>query len=539
MSHPSVSLPCGLLGHADLPPAIMVLGTSSDAGKSLIAAGLCRLFARRGLNVAPFKSQNMALNSAVTDDGKEMGRAQALQARACGLRPDVRMNPGLLKPQSHTGSQVIVLGEARGHYRVREYEQLKPALFREVCEAYASLAQGRDLMILEGAGSPAEINLKATDLANARMAREARARMILVGDIDRGGVFASLVGTLALMEAWERDMVDGLLLNKFRGDASLLPPALDAVTALTGKPFLGVVPWVEKLLLPEEDSVAYRAGRILRREPGGGQGDARTEAPEDELDVVLVDLPYLSNLSDLDPLLAEPGVRVRAAKCPDELGDPALIILPGSKCTASDLRTLRESGMETALRAEAEREGGADILGICGGMQMMGKYIADPEGLEDAAGHVEEGFGLLPLVTTLTSGKILRRATARDEILGLPLTVYEIHHGRTELFGPQSPAGAAEGLPQVWTRTANGEEHGWMREQEGGKGALWGTYGHGLFDDDTWRCAFLNRLRRRRGKSARGVTPCSPDASLERLADVLETHLDMERLCAGLESRGF
>lgn len=532
---PPVSLPSGLLDHADLPPAIMVLGTSSDAGKSLIAAGLCRLFARRGLNVAPFKSQNMALNSAVTDDGREMGRAQALQARACGLRPDVRMNPVLLKPQSHTGSQVIVLGEARGHYRVREYEQLKPALFREVCEAYASLARGRDLMILEGAGSPAEINLKATDMTNARMAREARARMILVGDIDRGGVFASLAGTLALMEAWERDMVDGLLLNKFRGDASLLPPALDAITTLTGKPFFGVVPWVEKLLLPEEDSVAYRAGRILRRGPGGaGEG---AQDPGDELDVVLVDLPYLSNLSDVDPLLAEPGVRVRVASRPDELGKPALIILPGSKCTVSDLRALRESGMEKALRMEAKREGGADILGICGGMQMMGKYIADPEGLEDAPGHVEEGFDLLPLATTLTSGKILRRAAAEDVVLGLPLTVYEIHHGRTALLEPQGPAGKAEGAPQVWTRDPCGGEHGWMLEQKGGRGVLWGTYGHGLFDDDTWRCAFLNRLRCRRGKSMRGVTPCSPEASLERLADTLETHLDMERLWAGLESR--
>lgn len=270
-SFPSVvPLPCGLLEQIRLPPAIMVLGTSSDAGKSLLAAGLCRLFARRGLNVAPFKSQNMALNSAVTDEGKEMGAPRRFRHRACGLRPDVRMNPVLLKPQSQTGSQVIVMGEARGHYRVREYERLKPVLFREVCEAYASLARGRDLMILEGAGSPAEINLRAADIVNSRMAREARARMIVVGDIDRGGVFASLTGTLALMEKWEQDMVDGLVINKFRGDASLLPPALDAVAALTGKPFLGVVPWVDDLLLPEEDSVSYRAGRILR--PGSGRG---------------------------------------------------------------------------------------------------------------------------------------------------------------------------------------------------------------------------------------------------------------------------
>lgn len=523
-----------MLEHVELPPALMVLGTSSDAGKSLIVAGLCRLFARRGLNVAPFKAQNMALNSAVTDEGKEMGRAQALQARACGLRPDVRMNPVLLKPQSHTGSQVVVLGEARGHYQVREYERLKPALFREACAAYAALARGRDLMILEGAGSPAEINLKATDIVNARMAREARARMIIVGDIDRGGVFASLAGTLALMEAWERDMVDGLVINKFRGDASLLPPALDAVASLTGKPFLGVVPWLEKLLLPEEDSLAYRAGRILSRGSGRQDVSGMPDLSEDELDVVLVDLPYLSNLSDMDPLLAEPGVRVRMAALPDELGRPDLIVLPGSKSTASDLRALRESGMEEALREEARREGGADILGICGGMQMMGLRIVDPQGLEDEPGHAEEGFGLLPLTTTMTEGKVLRRAPARDEELGLPLTVYEIHHGRTELCAPGYPEGKNAESSRVWTRNPDGEAHGWVLEQGAGQGSLWGTYGHGLFDDDVWRCAFLNRLRRKRGKSERAVTRCSPEASLDRLADALEEHLDLARLCAAL-----
>ena len=531
-SFPSVvPLPCGLLEQIRLPPAIMGLGTSSDAGKSLLAAGLCRLFARRGLNVAPFKSQNMALNSAVTDEGKEMGRAQALQARACGLRPDVRMNPVLLKPQSQAGSQVIVMGEARGHYRVREYERLKPVLFREVCEAYASLARGRDLMILEGAGSPAEINLRAADIVNSRMAREARARMIVVGDIDRGGVFASLTGTLALMEKWEQDMVDGLVINKFRGDASLLPPALDAVAALTGKPFLGVVPWVDDLLLPEEDSVSYRAGRILRREAAGAD-DAGLR--EDELDVALIDVPYLSNLSDMDPLLAEPGVRVRMVTRPEELGRPDLIVLPGSKSTASDLRALRKRGMEEALHGEAGREGGADILGICGGMQMMGEHIADPDGLEDGPGHVEKGFGLLPLVTALVGEKVLRRAGAVDEVLGLPLSVYEIHHGRTEVLVSDSAEGGKGGCARTWTRAPDGGAHGWMLEQGGGRGTIWGTYGHGLFDDDAWRCAFLNRLRRRRGKSEGTVTMWSPDASLDRLADALEKNLDMGRMCARL-----
>ena len=525
-------LPRDLLEGVTLPPALMVLGTSSDAGKSLISAGLCRLFSRRGLNVAPFKAQNMALNSAVTDEGGEIGRAQALQARACGLRPDVRMNPVLLKPSSQTGSQVVVLGKARGFCRVHEYERLKPKLFHEVCHAYASLARGRDLMILEGAGSPAEINLKRGDIVNTNMAREARARMILVGDIDRGGVFASLAGTLALMEDWERELLDGFVINKFRGDASLLPPALEQVSRLTGKPFLGVVPWVEGLILPEEDSVAYRAGRILRRGT-----DEECPAAEDTLDVVLVDIPYLSNLSDIDPLLAEPGVRVRMVTRPEELGHPDLIILPGSRCTAAALRSLRSNGLEKSIKEEVRREGSGDILGICGGMQMMGTRVADPEGLEDSPGHVEEAFGLLPLETTLGEHKILRRSAAEDLVLGLPLSVYEIHHGKTETIPSlSSPVeGRSEGAAlRIWTVNPEEQAHGWMLSRSKGQGIFWGTYGHGLFDDDVWRNAFLNDLRRRRGKNERKVCVSSPEKSLDLLADTLERHLDLEQLCTML-----
>lgn len=525
-------LPRGLLEGLRLPPALMILGTSSDAGKSLISAGLCRLFFRRGLNVAPFKAQNMALNSAVTDDGGEIGRAQALQARACGLRPDVRMNPVLLKPRSQTGSQVIVLGKAREFCRVHEYERLKPELFHDVCNAYASLARGRDLMILEGAGSPAEINLKRGDIVNTNMAREARARMILVGDIDRGGVFASLAGTLALMEDWERELLDGFVINRFRGDASLLPPALDYVGRLTGKPFLGVVPWVDGLMLPEEDSVAYRAGRILRR----GAGDEYLAA-DDTLDVALVDIPYLSNLSDIDPLLAEPWVRVRMVSRPEELGHPDLIIMPGSRCTAAALRSLRSNGLEKLIKEEARREGGggysrylrrnADDGNLCCRSRRAGRF----------PGHVEEAFGLLPLETTLGEHKVLRRAAAEDLVLGLPLTVYEIHHGKTETTASlSSPVEERNGgaMLRIWTLNPEGEAHGWMLNRGKGHGLLWGTYGHGLFDDDVWRNAFLNDLRRRRGKKEREVCLCSPENSLDRLADTLERHLDLEQLCTML-----
>ncbi len=498
-----------------LPPSIMVLGTSSNAGKSLLVTGLCRVFARRGLSVAPFKAQNMALNSAVTPDGLEIGRAQAVQAQACGLLPDARMNPVLLKPSSDTGSQLVVLGKAMGHYKVREYEKLKPELFQTACQAYAELAAGRDLMILEGAGSPAEINLKASDIVNTRMARAAGAKAVLAGDIDRGGVFAALVGTLALLEPWERDLIAGLVLNKFRGDPSLLPPALEEVSARTGKPFLGVLPWLD-IRLPEEDSVGLRAGAVLRRGPAR---DVRT----DELDVAILEVAHAGNISDVDPLPGEPGLKTRLVARPEDLGRPDLVIIPGSKSTALDLRLLRQSGVAVALRDLLETENAPDVLGICGGLQMMGKTLEDPEGIEEQAGYVEPCLGLLPLATVMRPIKTLRRAAYRDALLDLPLRGYEIHHGASHLAQP--------GVAAVWMRDDAGETIGWRDDK--GTHRLWATYAHGLFEDDAYRCALLNDVRRHRGKPERTPSSYSLEPALDALADAVETHLDLDMLFSG------
>lgn len=522
----SSPLPKGLLREHVLPPAIMVLGTASNAGKSLLAAGLCRAFARRGLSVAPFKAQNLALNSAVTPGGGEIGRAQALQAQACGLLPDERMNPVLLKPEAAGGCQLVVLGRARGHCGVREYAALKPGLFGEVCDAYASLAAGRDIMILEGAGSPSEINLKATDIVNTRMAAEARARVLLAGDIDRGGVFAALVGTLELMDPWERDLVAGLVITKFRGDPSLLTPALAEISTRTGKPFVGVMPWLDRLDLPEEDSVGLRAGLVLP------SGPTAALAP-DELDVVVIDLPRVGNIVDVDPLVAEPGVRPRLVARPEDLGKPDLIVVPGSKSTAADLRFIRASGLAAAVAALNAAPGGPDLLGICGGLQMLGLRIEDPLGLEEAPGHVETGLGLLPVVTRMDAAKTLRRATCRDVLSGLSLAGYEIHHGRTA----PDPA-AAPGACVPWMTGPDGVPMGWRRAPLApGAGPVWGTYAHGLFDDDAWRCAWLNDLRERRGKPRRPVSRFSLEPGLNKLADAVEHHLDLDSLSEGMFRR--
>lgn len=389
-----------------LPPALMFQGTCSNAGKSLLAAALCRLLARRGLKVAPFKAQNMSLNSFVTPDGGEMGRAQVLQAAACGLPADVRMNPVLLKPTSDTGSQVIVLGRPVGRMRVGEYLRYKPEAWKAVRRAYRSLAAGMDVMVLEGAGSPAEINLKAHDIVNMRMARHAGAKVLLVADIDRGGAFAALAGTMSLLGRADRARVSGYILNKFRGDPALLDPALVAVARRTRKPFFGVVPMIPDLQLPEEDSVSFKSGLT----PGLHAGSAPEARASEMLDIAVVDLPHISNATDLDALRAEPGVRVRVIRRPDEWGEPQAVILPGSRNSIADLRFMQATGLACAVRRFAEKcqdSGQGALVGICGGLQILGQRLGDPLGLEE--GGEESGLGLLPLRTTLRAAKQLRR----------------------------------------------------------------------------------------------------------------------------------
>lgn len=518
-----------------LPPALMIQGTCSNAGKSLITAAVCRLLARRGLRVAPFKAQNMALNSFVTSDGKEMGRAQVLQAAACGLAPGVRMNPVLLKPTSNVGSQVIVLGEAVGHMRVGEYLAYKPEAWKAVRRAYRSLAAEMDVMVLEGAGSPAEINLKAHDIVNMRMARYAGAHVALVADIDRGGAFAALAGTMSLLTRAERGRVGGFILNKFRGDASLLDPALTMLQKRTGKPFWGVVPMLENLRLPEEDSVSFKEGLT----PGLRMG--QTSGGPGLLDIVVPDLPHLSNATDLDALRDEPGVQLRIVRHADQWGAPHVVILPGSRNTVADLRFLRRTGLAGLVQGFArqclERSTGA-LVGICGGLQMLGAEIADPLLIEE--GGCEPGLGLLPLSTRLLAAKRLCRAAGWADacVTGAErqaVTGYEIHHGETsslhgELPGmaDKSAAGdAASAVMRVVMNDSEGRPLGWGRCDARGCARVWGSYLHGLFDEDAFRHAFLRRLRHEAGLPPAPETAYSLGPELDRLADAVEAALDM------------
>ena len=546
----------------------MLQGTCSNAGKSLLTAALCRLLARRGLRVVPFKAQNMALNSFVTHDGKEMGRAQALQAAACGLPADVRMNPVLLKPTSHTRSQVIVLGEPVGQMRVGAYLRYKPEAWKAVRRAYRSLAAEADVVVLEGAGSPAEINLKAHDIVNMRMAHYARAHVALVADIDRGGAFAALAGTMALLTRAERARVAGFILNKFRGDPSLLDPALHMLTRRTGKPFWGVVPMLENLRLPEEDSVSFKLGITPGLTMGGGTDMAgmagmagMADMPDMTtmgggafasaglLDVLVPDLPHISNATDLDALRQEPGLRLRIVRRAEDWGQPHAVILPGSRNTAADLRFLRSTGLADAIirfaRTALERQRGV-LTGICGGLQMLGRVIADPLGLEE--GGEEPGLDLLPLATRLEAEKQLLRVSGRAcpcLISGLPcektacddgallvaqtVAGYEIHHGRTLPLASQDAKTGGPGLRVVMADTA-GRALGWGLCDAAGRARVWGSYLHGLFDEDAFRHAFLAGLRQDAGLPPLVGTPYSLGPELDRLADTVEESLDMQTI---------
>ena len=373
--------------------AIMIQGTASNAGKSLLAAGLCRIFAQDGYKVAPFKSQNMALNSAITPDGFEMGRAQVVQAEAAGVAPDVRMNPILLKPTSHVGSQVIVNGVPRGTMPAGEYFRYRKSLIPEVMAAYESLAAEYDIIVIEGAGSPAEINLRQDDIVNMGMARRANAPVLLCGDIDRGGVFASLYGTVKLLEPDEQARIKGLIINKFRGDVDILRPGLGELERLSGKPVLGVVPMLD-VDVDDEDSLSHRLS-------GGGRVGL--------VDIAVVRLPRLSNFTDFNPLERMEEVTLRYVRNPRELGHPDLVLLPGTKNTMDDLRWLRESGMEAAVLKHASA-GGA-VIGICGGYQMLGNTVSDPDGVE--GGGSLRGLGLLPADTVF-----LRDAAFGDRLRG-------------------------------------------------------------------------------------------------------------------------
>jgi adenosylcobyric acid synthase len=479
---------------------LMVCGTTSDSGKSTVVAGLCRLLARQGVKVAPFKAQNMALNSFVTPSGHEIGRAQGVQALAARVEPEVAMNPILLKPTGERTSQVVVNGRPWKHLDARAYHEAKPELLGLVLEALADLRQRFDVVICEGAGSPAEINLIDHDIVNLRIAHEAGLPAIVVGDIDKGGVFAALYGTVELLPPQYRQLVGGFIINKLRGDPSLLGDATKDLEGRCGVPTLGVLPWLHDIALDAEDSLALDGQRPRATKPAAG----------DALDIAAIRFPRISNFTDLDALAIEPGVTVRLIDHPGQLGHPDLVILPGTKATVADLDWLRGRGLDQAVL-----DSDALVLGVCGGYQMMGRWIDDP--VESERGMVT-GLGWLDVTTTFEPDKLTRQR--RGTAMGQRITGYQIHHGRTR---------AADGTPG-WLHLDDTYETVDDGAIDADTARFLGTSLHGLFEQDGFRAAILTEIGRRRGKTfvPAGVSfNAAREDQFERLADVLEAHLDM------------
>ncbi len=494
--------------------ALMIQGTGSNVGKSILVAGLCRIFLQDGFRVAPFKSQNMALNSFVTRKGGEMGRAQVVQAQACRLEPDVTMNPILLKPTTDVGAQVILMGKPVGNMSVEEYIDYKREVFPGVVDAYRELAEGYDIIVMEGAGSPAEINLKEHDIVNMKMAHAAGAKVILAGDIDKGGVFASLVGTMELLDEEEREKVKGFVINKFRGRVELLEPGLDFLTGKTGIETLGVIPYMDNLALPQEDSVEFKSGLPGEAKPRGN----------DCVNIAVMDLPHISNFTDIDPFYLEPDVKIRVVRSGQPIGNPDAVILPGSRNVIADLKKLHDEGYGRQLHELALK--GAAVVGICGGYQMLGSVIRDPHHIESSR-MLANGMKLLEVTTSLTPEKKLTQVKGRHMGSGFRVLGYEIHHGETEKGGLCA-----------------------MFELEGGRldgsvnprGNVWGTYIHGVFDRDEFRRWFIDGLRTRRGLQPLGEVQARYDIEkeLDRLAGVMRRRLRMDNIyrMLGLTSHG-
>lgn len=499
---------------------IMIQGTMSNAGKSLIAAGLCRIFKQDGYRVAPFKSQNMALNSFITEDGLEMGRAQVMQAEAAGIRPRAEMNPILLKPTNDTGSQVIVNGEVMGNMSARDYFAYKRRLFPQVMEAFHRLEEKYDIIVIEGAGSPAEINLKEDDIVNMGMAKAAKSPVLLVGDIDRGGVFAQLVGTVMLLEEDERAMIKGLIVNKFRGDKTILDPGLAMLEERCGIPVVGVAPYM-RLELEDEDSLTERFG-----------GSQETGV----IDIAVIRVPRISNFTDFNPFESIEGVSLRYVTNVRELKSPDMIILPGTKNTMEDLLWMRQNGLEAAVKKEAAA--GTVIFGVCGGYQMLGGTLSDPDGVE--AGGSILGMGLLPMDTTFAGAKTRTRVRgtfgAPDGVLaglaGTPAEGYEIHMGRTTLREGVQP------LTEI-ADYANGGEACSPKPDGASRGNVYGTYVHGIFDRKETAEGIIRALAERKGVDLGQIGAVDfaafKETQYDLLAAGLREHLDMKRIYEILE----
>jgi len=483
---------------------LMIQGTGSGVGKSVMVAALCHILRQDGFKVAPFKSQNMSLNSFVTRDGGEMGRAQAVQAQAAGIEPTVDMNPILIKPEEDTRAQVVVLGRPAFTLAAGEYYLHAPELLGVIEGSLERLRSHYDLVIIEGAGSPAEINLKQSEIVNMRVAKMARAPVLLVGDIDKGGVFASLVGTLALLDEEERELIKGFIINKFRGDLALLNPGLEQLEKITSKPVIGVIPYYHHILIPEEDS-------IYHMEPVGK-----------EVEVAVIHLPHISNSTDFEPLQQEDGVEVRYVTAADELGQADAIIIPGTKSTIADLALLWQRGLATAIIRRAQA--GTPVIGICGGFQMLGKSIEDPHGVESRKGSVK-GLGLLDMVTVFDTEKATYQVNAKvlgdtgllEGAQGMELAGYEIHMGNST--SNVDPAFEITQKGDIAASHFDGAV----------SGNILGTYLHGLFDNADFRHAFLEYLCQRKGGSLspRASLP-SKEEQYERLAKLVRGSLDMK-----------
>lgn len=486
---------------------IMVQGTSSDAGKSILVTALCRIFRQDGYSVAPFKAQNMSLNSFVTPDGGEIGRAQAVQAEAARVPPSVDMNPVLLKPEADHRSQVIVRGRPTGHLNARDFLERKRLLWPEIKQSLDRLRRQYEIIVIEGGGSPAEINLKRGDVVNMRVARYAHAPVLLVGDIDRGGVFASFVGTMALLDASERKLVKAFVVNKFRGEVSLLEPGLRMLEKRTHVPVAGVVPYVKDLRIAEEDSVALERKRPYIRKL---------------IDIAVIQLPHMSNFDDFAPFETEPEVSLRYVKDRSEIGTPDLIIIPGSKTTVSDLQAIRKNGLADEVQAHAKN--GMPVIGVCGGFQMLGQEINDPH-LVESKNKKTAGLGLLPVATTFAKVKQTHQITGMPMFKkGLLLSCggeiegYEIHMGDTSMMKRvASPFSLRRrGGEKVMDGAANLD------------GSIFGTYVHGLFENESVKQSILKYLADRKGVRLGKYAPFDKQGEYDRLADVVRTSLDMK-----------
>ncbi|MDO4522189.1 MAG: cobyric acid synthase [Eubacteriales bacterium] len=502
---------------------IMVQGTMSNAGKSLLTAGLCRIFKQDGYRVAPFKSQNMALNSFITEEGLEMGRAQVMQAEAAGVRPSVDMNPILLKPTNDVGSQVIVNGEVLGNMKAREYFAYKKKLIPDIMAAFHRLEEQYDIIVIEGAGSPAEINLKQEDIVNMGMAKMAKAPVLLVGDIDRGGVFAQLIGTVMLLEEEERSMVKGLIINKFRGDKTILEPGVRMLEERAGIPVVGVAPYLQ-IQVEDEDSLTDRFSNT---------GEIGV------IDIAVIRLPRISNFTDFNPFETMDGVSLRYVESVAQLGHPDMILLPGTKSTISDLLWLRQNGLEAAIKKAAASN--VVVFGVCGGYQMLGELISDPQNTE--GGGTVPGMALLPMETVFENEKTRTRVSGQfaavegelQELSGIPLEGYEIHMGVTTLKD------GARSLTGIRNHAGADRENAEAVQKRDGayRDNVYGTYVHGVFDREEVTKAIVTALGRRKGLDVSEITSVDfakfKETQYDLLAQGLREHLDMKKIYEILE----